>query len=86
MKTVSIRAKVARRSEETVTIATETIKLDAFLKFAGAVQTGGSAKYMIQSGRVRVNGEVCTARGHKLKDGDCVSTAATDYKVKHAVS
>lgn len=86
MKTVSIHAKVARRSEEVVRIQTDTIKLDAFLKFAGAVQTGGSAKYMIQSGRVRVNGEVCTARGHKLKDGDRVSTAAADYTVKHAVS
>lgn len=86
MKIVSIHAKVARRSEEVVRIQTDTIKLDAFLKFAGAVQTGGSAKYMIQSGRVRVNGEVCTARGHKLKDGDRISTAAADYTVKHAVS
>ena len=53
-----------------VKITTEFIKLDALLKFAGAVETGGEAKQMIQDGQVSVNGEVCTMRGRKLRPGD----------------
>ena len=45
-----------------VTITTPFIKLDALLKFAGAVQTGGQAKEWITGGMVRVNGELCAKR------------------------
>lgn len=58
--------------EEKVAIQTEFIKLDALLKFAGAVETGGEAKQRIQDGEVRVNGEVCSMRGKKLRPGDAV--------------
>lgn len=58
--------------ETTVTITTEFIKLDALLKFAGISETGGEAKQAIQDGEVRVNGEVCTMRGKKLRSGDRV--------------
>lgn len=58
--------------EERVKIATEFIKLDALLKFANAAATGGEAKAVIQEGGVRVNGEVCTMRGKKLRPGDRV--------------
>ncbi len=56
--------------EKEIKISTEFIKLDALLKFAGAVETGGEAKQVIQDGRVKVNGEVCTMRGKKLRGGD----------------
>ena len=46
--------------KETVQIRTEFIKLQDLLKFAGAVETGGDAKLIIQEGRVKVNGETCT--------------------------
>lgn len=46
-----------------VEISTEFIKLDALLKFAALVGTGGEAKYVIAEGLVEVNGEVCTMRG-----------------------
>ena len=55
---------------ETIKIETPFIRLDALLKFAGAVETGGEAKLLIQEGGVRVNGEVCTMRGKKLRPGD----------------
>ena len=58
--------------EKEVAITTEYIKLEAFLKFAGAVSTGGEAKNLIQDSLVRVNGEVCTMRGKKLRPGDTV--------------
>lgn len=53
-------------------ISTEFIKLEGLLKFSGAVGTGGEAKDLIQSGEVKVNGEVCTQRGKKLRPGDFV--------------
>ena len=55
---------------ETIQIHTEFIKLQDLLKFAGAVETGGDAKLIIQEGRVAVNGETCTMRGKKLRPGD----------------
>lgn len=53
-----------------IQIHTEFIKLQDLMKFAGAVETGGDAKLIIQEGRVTVNGEVCTMRGKKLRPGD----------------
>lgn len=58
--------------KEHVQIATEFIKLDSLLKFAGVVGTGGEAKDAVQSGDVIVNGEVCTMRGKKIRPGDVV--------------
>ena len=58
--------------EEHIKITTEFIKLDALLKFANAVATGGEAKLAIQDGDVTVNGEVCTMRGKKIRPGDRV--------------
>ncbi len=56
-----------------VSIQTEFIKLDALLKLANLVGSGGEAKVLIQEGEVSVNGEVCTMRGKKLRPGDLVS-------------
>ena len=55
-----------------ITITTEFIKLDSLLKFANAVATGGEAKQIVQDGLVKVNGEVCTMRGKKIRPGDVV--------------
>ena len=57
-------------SEERIKINTEFIKLQDLLKFAGAVETGGEAKLLIQDGEVKVNGEPCIMRGKKLYPGD----------------
>ena len=69
---------------ETIAITTEFIKLDAFLKFCGAVGTGGEAKNCIAAGEVTVNGAVCTMRGKKLRPGDTVSFDGADYAVAQA--
>ena len=57
----------------TVSIHTDFIKLDSLLKFAGLCDTGGFAKELVQQGAVRVNGEVCTMRGKKIRPGDAVT-------------
>ena len=66
-----------------IKIKTEFIKLQDLLKFAGAVETGGDAKLIIQEGRVSVNGEVCTMRGKKLRPGD---RAAVDGELELVVT
>ena len=57
-------------TERNIKIETEYIRLDALLKYAGLVGTGGEAKLAIQNGEVLVNGEPCTMRGKKLRPGD----------------
>ena len=57
---------------EKIAISTEFIKLDALLKYAALVGTGGEAKMAVPEGMVKVNGEVCTMRGQKIPPGDKV--------------
>ena len=64
---------------ETVTIHTEWIKLDAFLKYACAVGSGGEAKQAVAAGEVKVNGEICTQRGKKIRPGDYVEYGGNFY-------
>ena len=65
-----IKVKVAEKQKVTKKIDTDFIRLDAFLKMNDAVQSGGHAKIVIQEGEVKVNGEICTMRGKKLRKGD----------------
>ena len=68
--------------EQLIKIETPFIKLDALLKFAGAVGTGGEAKLAIQGGGVKVNGETCAMRGRKLRPGDRVELDGAAYRVE----
>ena len=70
--------------EESIAITTEFIKLDAFMKLAGAVRSGGEAKQRVQNGEIQVNGEICTQRGKKLRDGDRVQIDGRQYMVRQA--
>ena len=82
-----MKVKVRRadgREPVTVAIETEFIRLDAFLKFAAVVQTGGEAKALIQDGFAAVNGEICTQRGKKLRPGDLVTLGDKAFKVAAA--
>lgn len=64
-----------------IKIETEIIKLDAFMKYAAIVSSGSEAKFYIQDGMVKVNNEICTQRGKKLKSGDVVNFEGEDYEV-----
>ncbi len=63
-------------------ITTEFIKLDSLLKYEGLVETGGEAKMLIQEGQVKVNGEICTMRGKKIRPGDKVELGGTALLVE----
>ena len=68
--------------QESVAIRTEFNKLYALLKYAGLTDTGGFAKELIQAGQVKVNGEVCTMRGKKIRPGDTVEAGEYRLTVK----
>ena len=67
-----------------LTITTEFIKLQDALKFANVVYSGGEAKQLILEEQVMVNGEVCTMRGKKLRDGDKFTFNGETYVIKNA--
>lgn len=64
-----------------IKIETEVIKLDAFMKYAAIVYSGSEAKFYIQDGMVKVNNEICTQRGKKLRIGDVVNFEGEDYEI-----
>lgn len=64
-----------------ITIRESYIRLDALLKFANLVASGGEAKLRIQNGEVQVNGAVCIQRGKKLHAGDCVALAGNQVQI-----
>lgn len=64
-----------------ITIDSEYIKLDQFLKLVDEASTGGHAKFLIQEGLVKVNGEVETRRGKKLRSNDVVEVEGNKIKI-----
>ena len=55
-----------------IAIKEDFIRLDSAMKLGNLVVTGGHAKIVIQNGEVKVNNEICTMRGKKLRKGDKV--------------
>ncbi|WP_320938173.1 RNA-binding S4 domain-containing protein [Enterocloster lavalensis] len=66
---------------ETIKLRDEYIKLGQALKAAGLVESGVEAKYAVEDGNVKVNGEVATQRGKKLVDGDVVAYKGEIIKI-----
>ena len=64
-----------------LSIHTEFIKLDAALKLANVIESGGMAKTVIQDEQVKVNGEICTMRGKKLYPGDNFSFMGAVFEI-----
>lgn len=65
-----------------LSINEEFIRLDSALKLAGFVSTGGHAKIVIQDGEVKVNGQICTMRGKKLRSGDTAEFEGNTLVIK----
>ena len=66
---------------ESIHLKDEFIKLGQALKLAGLVGSGVDAKFVIQDGLVKVNGEVCTMRGKKMRPGDIAEYEHVLYEV-----
>lgn len=79
-----MKVRVTKKLPDDVTdipIHTEFIKLQDFLKFCNAVESGGMAKNFILNEEVKVNGEICTQRGKKLRPGDTVTFLQNTWRV-----
>ncbi len=76
-----ISARVKQKEKRQVNIDSDFIRLDSLLKLCNAVMTGGHAKIVIQEGEVKVNGEICKARGKKIRSGDSVEFDSIIYEV-----
>lgn len=64
-----------------ITINSEFIKLDQFLKWAEVSSTGGESKSLIIDGKIKVNNTVEFARGKKLREGDIIEVLGEKYKI-----
>jgi ribosome-associated protein len=64
-----------------IKIKDDFIKLGQALKLAGVVEDGVEAKYAIQDGQVKVNGEVDDRRGRKVYVGDVISFQGKEIQV-----
>lgn len=67
---------------EEVRIRDDHIKLGQALKLAGLVESGVDAKFVIQDGQVKVNGQVETQRGKKLVENDEVSFEGQSFVIR----
>lgn len=69
---------------QAIAIHTPFIRLDQFLKLAGAVSGGGEAKGLVQQGVVQVNETTETRRGRKLRAGDRVACGEHRFRIEAA--
>ena len=79
---MKIKVKVAPKIHKNFILKGNYIRLDDLLKNVGVVNTGGHAKIIIQDGEVKVNDEVCTMRGKKLRSGDFAEYERIIYDIK----
>ncbi len=67
---------------QVIKLRDEYIKLGQALKAVGLAETGVDAKYAIEDGLVKVNGETATQRGKKLHAGDVVTYDGETIKIE----
>ena len=67
---------------EIIKLRDDFIKLGQALKAAGLVESGVDAKFVIQDGLVKVNGQVEVQRGKKLVAGDVVEFDGETIKIE----
>lgn len=79
---MKVTIKIPKKQKETVFIHTPYIRLDAALKLANVVGSGGMAKEIILAEAVKVNHIICTQRGKKLRNGDIFEFENRAYEIK----
>lgn len=67
---------------EIIKLRDQYIKLGQALKAAGLAESGVDAKYAIEEGLVKVNGQTEYQRGKKLRDGDVVEYHDETIKIE----
>lgn len=67
---------------EIIKLRDEYIKLGQALKAANVVESGVFAKFAIEDGLVKVNGQTELQRGKKLRDGDVITFQGETIKIE----
>ena len=65
-----------------VTAGDRGLRLGQLLKLVNVVDTGGAARALLESGAVKVNGEVETRRGRQLAPRDVVEVGGETVTVR----
>lgn len=68
---------------EVIKLREDYIKLGQALKAAGLVESGVDAKFVIQDGLVKVNGQIETQRGKKLVAGDIITFENNTIRIEN---
>lgn len=66
---------------EDIEVGPEGIRLGQLLKLTGLALTGGETKVLLGEGVVRVNGELETRRGARLRPGDVVTCVEATFRI-----
>lgn len=72
--------------KKSISIKDEFIKLGQAMKLAGLVDTGVDAKFAIEDGNVKVNGETELRRGRKLFNGDVFTFKGNEISINSKLS
>ena len=70
---------------EVITISTEMIHLDQLLKWMGLTETGGQARFLIDSGIVKVNGVIVRERRKQVHPGDILLIEGQEYSIQQEI-
>ena len=68
-------------SSTDIPIGPDGIRLGQFLKYVGAVETGGEVKGLLEAGDVRLNGSIEIHRGRQLGTGDLVTVGDRSWRL-----
>lgn len=66
---------------EIIHLKDDFIKLGQALKLSGLAESGVDAKFAVQNGQVKVNGQTEVQRGKKLYDGDLIEYNGNQVKI-----
>lgn len=75
-----------RIMKKSISIKDEFIKLGQAMKLAGLADTGVDAKFAIEDGNVKVNGETELRRGRKLYNGDVFTFNGNEIIISSKIS
>ena len=70
---------------ETFVLKEESIRLGQALKATGIANSGVEAKFLIQDGLVKVDGQTELRRGRKLYDGSVIEYGGRQIKMKSSL-
>lgn len=68
--------------KEKFEIEGEYIELIQLLKVLNIAETGGQAKWLVEDGKVKLNGEVEYRKRAKLRPGDVVEASGQQIEIK----